>query len=220
MINHSLILFSFFYISVSSKSICTGYWKNNNEDPSKQTESYGDGGLGYHSGNVDHLLCPADTLMHNCFFHKSFRRAQLIKNRKWISDDQNCAEYSSFGFLGILKGRKLALIGDSTMMQNFQSFVCNLQPAAINNLYMNWQFYQGGLFDRTVCPSPDGKHCHLNGTSTIEFPYLNVTITYHHHARPKEKILANLINKKYTEVDLVIINFGCIIVTKMSSSTF
>ena len=73
----SVVFFSFACILVSSTDICKGFWKNNED--AMQAESYGDGGLGYHLGNGDSLLCPVDTLMHNCFFHKSFVRDQTYQ---------------------------------------------------------------------------------------------------------------------------------------------
>ena len=108
----------------------------------------------------------------------------------------------------MMKGRKLTLIGDSSMIQVFQSFVCNLRPSVISNLNMDWHHFKWGLYNKTICPFPDGKHCHIKGVSTMEIPYLNIRITFHKHDKPNERIFESIIGDKYTKEDIVIINFG------------
>ena len=86
----------------STVSVCEGNWKAS-EDSAYHFDGFGDGGI----GNSLKFICPADTLMHNCLFHKSIDRNMMIQNREWISKDTECVEYNSFKLLEFLQDRKL-----------------------------------------------------------------------------------------------------------------
>ena len=187
--------------------ICDGHW-GARASHQRVVENFGDAGLGYLAANDTSLLCAADTFMHSCFFHQTFARASSLLNRVWVTNSSNCVDFSPLLFLKRLENRTLFLVGDSTTMQVFQSFVCSVIPVTRVNLDIGWHFedVNGHYRDKKVCPL-GAHHCHiLRGQAS--FPSFNSRMTFRWLSQyDKSGLIRSLLVDSKRE-DFVVINFG------------
>lgn len=181
--------------------------------PSGTAENFGDAGLGFLLAKDISLLCPADTFMHSCFFHGATQRASGLLKRKWVADGAGCREFSPVRFLKAIANRRLFLIGDSTMMQTFQSFVCSFHSITKTDLQVDWYHHQGGtievpnrVYDTTTCPL-QGKHCHLSG-GVMRFADFNASVIFRGISQYTHRGFFKEILADGTNIDIVILNWG------------
>ena len=132
-----LIVFIFIMLlsSISLiKSVCEGDWQFK-DVPIEQSEL--DAKL------KPELFCPTETYMYNCYYHGVIERAHNItKNRKWVSSSDTCQQFNAEGYLNLIRNRNVYYVGDSTMLQTWQSIVCQLYKATKAVIDIDWYLLQ------------------------------------------------------------------------------
>ena len=127
--------------------------------------------------------CSVQTVMHSCYAHGDFRRAQELENRHWVAKRPQCMPYTSGRLLEALRGRKLLLYGDSVMMQLWQTLVCAAEEDATIQSEMRvsvgWFRHNSSsqmYYNDRTCPL-GAEHCHLHGGDAY-FSSLNVNVSF------------------------------------------
>ena len=116
------------------KSVCEGDWQFK-DVPIEQSEL--DAKL------KPELFCPTEIYLYNCYYLGATERAHNItKNRKWVSTTDKCQQFDAKGFLNLIRNRNVYYVGDSTMVETWQSIVCQLYQAAKYVLNVGWYFHQ------------------------------------------------------------------------------
>ena len=119
--------------------MCKGKWVQGSSDYSLFVKS---GEMPYRP-NFD-MLCPAETLMHNCYFHGS-NRSHNVSARRWVLDsDSECVDFTPLRFASEMRNTTIHLMGDSTMMQLFTALVCSLYKLSYSEATVHFQHHQGG----------------------------------------------------------------------------
>lgn len=191
----------FLLIRSTVANICSGIWIEN--DDTEVAGTMGDGGLGYLRAGDTTLMCPADTFMFSCLFHQAIPRSFDVLKRRFVPKGKNCIPYSPLEFLGLIRNRKLYLIGDSIMLQVFQTLACSLHMATKSIFRIRWEYT---FKSPKVCPL-HSVHCHIGG-GLIQFPLLNSSIVYRNMYTYHRKSLMNEVLIGCSVEDVVILNIG------------
>ena len=127
--------------------------------------------------------CSVQTIMHSCYAHGDFQRAQELEFRHWKAKNSQCQRYTSGRFLEVLRGRKILLYGDSVMMQFWQTLVCAAEEDSSiqSNMRVSVDWFKHNsssqlYYNEITCPL-GAEHCHLHGGDAY-FSSLNVTISF------------------------------------------
>jgi hypothetical protein len=211
--------------TLGDHDICQGRWKQHVNESLLHPfhhilglkKSFDD----YHSNDeILKEICPVEIFQQNCFYMGITNRTNNLMGREWDSKSKDCHHFSAHGLLSMLRNRTIWFMGDSTMIQAFNSMVCTLM-ATIKHVKatVNWSQVKGGdgytgntvVFSDRTCPLHE-SHCHhnvLNGTSVL-FPEYNATIhlkwfVSYNDAKDKTNIIGFL---KSVSNDVVVFNTG------------
>jgi hypothetical protein len=129
-------------------------------------------------------ICPMEIFQQNCFYHGIKNRTSLIMKRTWESDDRECHHFTPHKFLSEVRGRNLHFIGDSTMTQLYNSFVCTLFTSikTFKVDYNAWEQYHGSDgtnkdgFSNKTCPL--GKQNCFHSSAKVSFPSFKASLDF------------------------------------------
>ncbi len=156
--------------------------------------------------------CPTESLLRSCYFHtdKNYSTIQLLEMRKFKPKNPKCLQFEPFGFLELIRNRRIIMLGDSIMTQIFASLVCALYRVTYSTYDMDFHKLWGSQCNEINCPFGQGKHSHLLG-GWINFPLVNASIVqvgqYNFNYQEVSGHLKR-ITIPLTKHDIVIYNFG------------
>eukprot|EP00981_Chlorochromonas_danica_P006523 scaffold1420_cov182-Ochromonas_danica.AAC.1 len=106
--------------------------------------------------------CPFQMSLYSCYFHTNRTQAALLEERNFYPQNTNCLPFRPYNFLTLLQGRHLVFLGDSILLQIWESLACTFNPLTpIHPHYVNY-------VNRKPC---NMINCPENGTK--RFSYLN-----------------------------------------------
>lgn len=214
---HAISLESFIGQSENNTSgqICPGRWMDYTSDFYQHFQGITGFAGDYSEMQLRQEACPAETFMHNCFFHGDTARANMLIKRNWFSSDKNCIPFWPHNFLDKIKNKKLYFAGDSTMMQVWSQLFCSLYSSTSTEFKPFFMYHRGGtddvhndIYNSKTCPF-GASHCHLTMASAW-FPLINASMHFTWVNRyGTEQILQKIIShNKLSSQDIIIANVG------------
>ena len=197
---------------VGVRGYCEGQWVDTTPSPPQRYRPFAsrrssDENTSLYDRSIAWMAsaCPLEEQRHSCYFNSNDlgNRAQLLEDRFWKPDQNDCLQYLPSHFLESVAGRNIVLYGDSTMAQVWTALVCSIYSVADVIPHLSWA---GNLRNKEFSCIDHKKHCKLSsGTAVIRSA--NLTISYYETYGYDSRNFKPSISKMATD-DIIIWNVG------------